>query len=157
MVCYFSKDCYDREGAGRGLEDWCGGKAGVESDDCNSGFFRLANELFAIEKKGATGLDGDCGAAGAFHGAECAKSHHGDIEAHIVVVFSHLDDHGTAACDTAAPQDGRIGSFESLDGENDAILHDDGLADIQIANRHCDPGAECQVGFLFGGKGRFCE
>ena len=138
-------------------EDGSGGKSGIEGNDCDSVFFRLSDEFFAIKQKGSPGLDGDGGATGAPHRIERTKTHDGDIEAHIVVVFGDLDDHGAAARDTAPPQDGGVGSFKALDGKDDTVFYDNGLADIQIANGHGDAGAERKIGFLLGGKGLFRE
>lgn len=65
-----------------------------------------------------------------------------------MALFGDLDDDGAFAAELAAAADGLVGAFEGFDGEDHAVLDEEGLPDVEAADVACDLVAEGDVAGL---------
>ena len=106
-------------------------------------FFLIQNECLA----GFQGKDVYAGTGTGLHGLQ---SDAGDIETHVVFFFGHFDGHGAAGFSRkfATARKAFIAAFQSLDGQDGAVLDDDELADVEARDFPGDAKAERDIGLL---------
>lgn len=73
------------------------------------------------------------------------RADHRDVKAQVLVRLAHLDHHRPVLGDLTAAQDGPVGAFHGLDGDDGLVLHHHRLTDIDAAHRLGDLAAEGDV------------
>ena len=68
------------------------------------------------------------------------------VETHVLRRLRHLHHARARAGERAGPLNGRVRAFHRFDGDDGAILDDDGLTDVETGNRVGDAIAEVEVG-----------
>ena len=92
---------------------------------------KLIDKVF-FEHQGFSSLDSDDGDSGIGAAADGLGTDNGDIEAHVLIGLADLNHgHGLAASEFAAACYAGICAFKCLYGEDGAVAHENGLADVE--------------------------
>lgn len=99
-----------------------------------------------VEEEDAARLGDEAAETGGGGDLEGLLADDRDVEAEVLVGLGDFDDEAAAATERAAALDRFVGAFEGFDGEDGAVFHDDGLADVEAGRFFGDAEAEGGVG-----------
>ena len=88
-----------------------------------------------VDDQGRAGVDRERRDAGGADGGQGRDADDGHVEADVLLRLGDLDDDRAGSRHAAPLAQRRRRSFHRLDGHDGAILHDDGLADVEAGDR----------------------
>src|SRR5260221_2169314 len=125
-----------------------GASARLDADDEELGLIGGSDDPGAVEDERRAGLDGDAAQTRPAAGHNGAHADGRQVGAAFLAGLGDLDEHaaGPLAPQTGTAGNQRIGALDRLDPEYDSLLDDDGLADIERAQRPRNGDAVDDIG-----------
>jgi hypothetical protein len=124
-----------------------------------AGLIGGADDLNAIENQRCASLGGNPPQPRLGRQDDSVRPDRRSVDALLLGWFCRLDEHparpGSAQRATAAQQ--TVGPFNRLDAENEPLLHDDGLANIERADRAGKPPTVLDIGGSLGIRPELAE